>query len=125
MGRAGSRGCHGCTTIAALADRKKAVEYMRRRALWAGIALIIALALSLSRGGFSVSAQSGGGYDLTWNTIDTGGGASVDGEYTLRGTIGQHDAAVVSGGAYTLGGGFWGGSSKSQQAHILLPLVQR
>ena len=35
-------------------------------------------------------AQSGGGYDLSWNTIAGGGGASTGGNYTLHGTIGQH-----------------------------------
>jgi len=38
---------------------------MRRMAVWAGVALIIMLALRLSQGRLSASAQSGGGYDLT------------------------------------------------------------
>ncbi len=52
-------------------------------------------------------AQSGGGYDLTWNTIDGGGATSAGGAYSLSGTVGQPDAGVMSGGAYTLSGGFW------------------
>jgi hypothetical protein len=41
-----------------------------------------------------VAAQGGGGYDLTWFTIDGGGGASSGGGYTLMGTIGQPDAGI-------------------------------
>jgi len=52
-------------------------------------------------------AQSGGGYDLTWSTVDGGGGRSEGGGYSLSGTIGQPDAGVATGGPYTLRGGFW------------------
>ena len=46
-------------------------------------------------------AQSGGGYDLTWSTIDGGGATwSEGGGYALGGTIGQPDAGVLSGGGY-------------------------
>ena len=54
-------------------------------------------------------AQTGGNYDLGWNTWDGGGGTSSGGSYELGGTIGQPDAAVMSGGNYTLSGGFWPG----------------
>ena len=52
-------------------------------------------------------AQSGGGFDLSWSTIDGGGGASSGGVFALSGTIGQLDAGSLSGGPFTLGGGFW------------------
>lgn len=54
--------------------------------------------------------QTGDGYDLTWSTIDGGGGmVSSGGSFTLAGTIGQPDARTepMSGGAYRLTGGFW------------------
>jgi hypothetical protein len=70
-----------------------------------------------------VTAQSGGGYDLTWSTIDGGGGASSGGGYTLAGTIGQPDAALLTGGGYTLNGGFWGGVGGNY--HVYLPLILR
>ena len=55
-------------------------------------------------------AQTGGGYDLSWSTIDGGGGTfSTGGQYSLGGTVGQHDAGTQSGGNFTLQGGFWGG----------------
>jgi len=69
-------------------------------------------------------AQSGGGYDLSWWTVDGGGTTSNGGSgYALGSTIGQPDAAVWSGGDYTLAGGFWGGLAV--EYHIYLPLVLR
>jgi hypothetical protein len=72
-------------------------------------------------------AQSGGGYDLTWNTIDGGGQISMGGGYTLMGAIGQPDAGLLTGGEYALGGGFWpGGAVVGPAAHsTYLPLVVR
>ena len=67
-------------------------------------------------------AQSGSGYDLTWSTIDNGGGESSGSGYTLNGSIGQPDAGTLSGGGYTLAGGFWGGGAMTQYA-VYLPLV--
>ena len=59
-----------------------------------------------------VLAQSGGGFDLTWSTLDGGGGAtSAGGGYEVSGTVGQPDASAagaMSGGNYALTGGFWG-----------------
>jgi hypothetical protein len=72
-----------------------------------------------------VQAQTGSSYDLTWNTIDNGGGTSSNGGYTLDGTIGQPDAgASISNSGYTLTGGFWAGVSIAQY-HIYLPVVLR
>jgi len=48
-------------------------------------------------------------YDLSWRTIDGGGGISIGGDYVLAGTIGQADPGVMEGGDYVLSGGFWSG----------------
>jgi hypothetical protein len=88
------------------------------------VIVILALASLTSAQDLSnlARAQSGGGYELTWSTSDGGGGASSGGIYTLNGTIGQPDAgAALSGGGYTLVGGFWGGASI--QSRIYLPVV--
>ena len=53
-------------------------------------------------------AQMGPNLDLSWSTIDAGGGASTGGVFALTGTIAQPDAGVMSGGALELAGGFWG-----------------
>jgi hypothetical protein len=56
-------------------------------------------------------AQTGGGYDLTWNTFDAGGiVGSSGGSFGLNGTIGQSDASTaLTGSGYSLVGGFWPG----------------
>jgi hypothetical protein len=48
-------------------------------------------------------------YAIPWWTVDNGGGTSQGGVYILNGTIGQPDAGSLSGGIYTLKGGFWSG----------------
>jgi len=68
-------------------------------------------------------AQSGGDYDLSWRTVDGGGGSSSGGGYTLQGTVGQPDAATWAGGGYALAGGFWGGLVVEHR--VYLPLVLR
>ncbi len=61
-----------------------------------------------------VGARGGGSpagapeFDLTWHTVDGGGVMrSTGGDFELSGTIGQPDAGVMSGGDFTLTGGFW------------------
>ena len=51
-----------------------------------------------------------GDYEITWSTIDGGGGTSTGGPYTLTGTIGQPDAGEMAGGDYKLSGGFLPGT---------------
>ena len=53
----------------------------------------------------SASAQN---YQIDWYTVDGGGGASTGGVYAVTGTIGQPDAGRMSGGNFTIEGGFWG-----------------
>ena len=66
-------------------------------------------------------AQTGGGYDLTWSTIDGGGATwSEGGGYALGGTVGQPDAGVLSGGGYTLAGGFWAGGAARYGIYLLV-----
>ena len=70
----------------------------------------------------NAAAQSGGGYELTWSTIDGGGYMfSTGGGYSLGGTVGQPDAGVLAGGSYTLAGGFWSGTLV--ELHIHMPLL--
>jgi len=52
-------------------------------------------------------AQSGGDYEISRWTVDTGSALSLGGEYRLQGTAGQHDPATLQGGDYLLVGGFW------------------
>ncbi len=60
------------------------------------------------------------GYDLSWHRI-AGGGAtySTGGAFQLGGTIGQHEAGTMSGGEYTLAGGFWSGGTPEPDCPLL------
>jgi hypothetical protein len=94
---------------------------MRRDTIVLMFIALAALFVPLSVSNAIALAQSGGGYDLTWSTIDGGGGTSAGGGYTLTGAIGQPDAGVMSGGGYTLTGGFWVGAAPIYRT--FLPLV--
>jgi hypothetical protein len=60
-------------------------------------------------------------YDLSWWTIDGGGGQVTGGPYDLTGSIGQGDAEVLTGGGYFLTGGFWGGPAR--QPILRMPMI--
>jgi hypothetical protein len=90
---------------------------LRVPVLAAALAALVVLSLP-------VLAQSGDSYDLTWNTVDSGGAMwSTGGSYALGGTLGQPDAGTLAGGGYALRGGFWGGITVHYR--IFLPLLMR
>ncbi len=93
----------------------------RRAVIHLVLAILFRLALTTSQSITPVYAQAGGGYDLTWNSIDGGGAMfSTGGTYSLGGTIGQPDVGSLSGGLYTLSGGFWVDFLGNR---IMLPLI--
>jgi hypothetical protein len=47
-------------------------------------------------------------FSVDWFSLGGGGGTSTGGVYSVSGTIGQDDAGTMSGGNFTLVGGFWG-----------------
>jgi hypothetical protein len=58
----------------------------------------------------AASGQTGGTYDLSWSKISGGGDTfEAGGAYSLGETSGQPDAGTITGGTFTLKGGFWGG----------------
>lgn len=80
------------------------VEQMRSTSCAAVRFLTVAVLIT----GASASAQSGGQYNITKSTIDSGGHTAIaGGGYLLQGTIGQPDATEAAGGSYILKGGFW------------------
>jgi hypothetical protein len=68
---------------------------------------ILLFALSLSS--MLASAARAQSYSIDWFTIAGGGGSSTGSVYSVRGTIGQPAAsgAPMTGGNYSLTGGFW------------------
>ncbi|MHC4604700.1 MAG: hypothetical protein ACYS6W_15385, partial [Planctomycetota bacterium] len=79
------------------------MKLFRQSVLNKQVVFVTLLALGL------IASASLGQYELSWSTIDGGGGSSSGGPYVLTGTIGQPDAAYSSGGRYELLGGFWPG----------------
>jgi hypothetical protein len=93
-----------------------------------GLGLVgLALLVGVLANAPTATAQSGGGYDLSWSTVDGGGGQSSGGGYTLTGTAGQPDAGAQSGGGYTVAGGFWQSvtSTVAELIKVFLPLAVR
>ena len=88
---------------------------MKRVTIILGVALALLMPIVL--------ALANNGYDLSWWTVDGGGGSSTAGSYTLSGTAGQPDPSVLAGGSYTLTGGFWSAASQGQL--LYLPIVRR
>jgi hypothetical protein len=78
--------------------------------------LVVFLALAASNG-----------FSIPWWTLDGGGGTSQGGDFAVSGTIGQPDAgSVMSGGDYTVLGGFWGGVPSPPGSYpVYLPLVMK
>ena len=70
-----------------------------RRILWVALGFL----------GASLVVARAQDFSLNWVTLDGGGGTSSSGGYEVSGTIGQPDTGLMSGGAYTLAGGFWPG----------------
>ena len=91
----------------------------RPRLILPALLVLVALTLLIA---VPILAQTGGGYDLTWSSIDGGGGTSSSGAYTMSGTTGQFDAGRTSGGGYTLVSGFWAAAGGST---LFLPVVHR
>ena len=74
-------------------------------------ALLTCLAITIS-----VHAQT---YSIDWYKIAGGGGTSTGATYQVTGTIGQPDASgAMSGGSYSLTGGFWSLISVVQTAGL-------
>jgi hypothetical protein len=56
---------------------------------------------------FALCLCSQAQYAIDWYTVGGGGGGSGGAGYSVSGTIGQADAGTMSGGGFTLTGGFW------------------
>lgn len=70
-------------------------------------AFIVCIALSVC-----TAVVAGQNLDLNWYTVDGGGTMfSMGGEFELGGSIAQPDAGILSGGSFTLAGGFWPGAT--------------
>lgn len=97
---------------------------MKRLIILFPIVLALLIGISTANAQHSdepVSPQSG--YSIDWYTIDGGGAMNTSGgSYSLSSSIGQSDAGSLSGGVYTLNGGFWGGTAINYKTYLPLAL---
>lgn len=84
---------------------------MKRK--WQLISLVLLLALLPL-----LLASATAAYDLSWWSVDGGGGKSTGGGYTLQGAVGQPDAGQMRGGNFSLSGGYLTGA---MQRAVYLP----
>ena len=69
--------------------------------------VIVLLAIIATTGVVAMTAKSGSDFDISWFSIDSGGGSSDREIWEVTGTMGQPDAgAPLSGGPWTVTGGF-------------------
>jgi hypothetical protein len=96
-----------------------------KRNLLIPLGLVLLLLLLLIPAEMIISAApTYSAYDIDWWTIDGGGAQSSGGGFMLMGTIGQADAFYpLSGGGYTLEGGYWPGANPPSL--IFMPLVRK
>ena len=73
------------------------------------LSLIMGLALMASVAAIAEGQNESGGFDMSWNTLDGGGGSCIGGDFAMSGTVGQPDAGEMAGGDFVLRGGFWPG----------------
>jgi hypothetical protein len=89
---------------------------------WKIIAVLLAMVLAVVLVGSAVFAQTGDGFDLSWNVMGGGGaeGPLAGSGFSLRGTIGQTAIGTFSDPKYRVGNGYWYGIG---QYYIYFPLV--
>ena len=69
--------------------------------------MFLAIALAGTAGSAQLVSPS---YDLTWHSVDGGGGTSTGRMFEVSGTIGQPEAGgTMVGAGFELAGGFWAG----------------
>lgn len=84
--------------------------------------LLLLLLLSLAA---PVAAESAPAFSVPWSTMESGHDASVGGDFSLSGTLGQMDAHTSRSGEMALEGGFWTVLRNGRIFRIALPTILR
>ena len=100
---------------------------MKRSSILLTLVILLPLATAQAGVGNSPLASPSADYEISWWTVDGGGGAfSTGGDYELSGTVGQPDVGPALGsGQYRLVGGYWYGVGAEQEYALYLPSVLR
>jgi hypothetical protein len=96
------------------------------KALLAALLVLLLMSVVAAKNSRPITAPQAD-YDLSWWTVDGGGGTLTNSTYSLSGTVGQAEAgAALENNGYTLVGGYWYGAGKEVQRYELyLPSVIR
>lgn len=88
------------------------------------IAILFLVGLALLLSVASAFGQTGGGYDLSWNALSSGGLTfSSGGSFTLGSTSAQPAVnTAMAGGSFSLTGGFWAPYSPLT---VYIPVVRK
>lgn len=81
-------------------------EKSEHSSTWRSVVLPLLCLITLYSS-FCLCADGQSNYSIDWSTIDGGGGTSTGGVFSVSGSIGQPEAGKLSGGNYSLEGGFW------------------
>ena len=92
---------------------------MKLKRIIAIIAVVVAMLVLTS----AVLAQSGGTFNLTWNSINGGGGRVTSSSYTMEGSIGQPYAGTLTSGSYSLTAGFQTQTEVATRHEVYLPAI--
>lgn len=91
--------------------------------------IVISILLLMIIGVSAAFAATNDDFELSWFTMDGGGGTSSGGDFSLSGTIGQPDAGSMSNDGFSLEGGFWAPSFdptvEPSDYEIYLPLLMK
>jgi hypothetical protein len=90
------------------------IRTMKRTSVFLTLAILLLLVTGVQADANpDIAREASASYEITWWTVDGGGGnsraggTSAGGAYTVAGTIGQPDAGEMENGDYSLTGGFW------------------
>jgi hypothetical protein len=90
----------------------------RRLVVLCLVALLFLVAIQVVR------AAEAPALTLGWWTVDSGGGSIHGGTFSINATVGQAEPGSLSGGSYSLVGGFWADLQAALEK-IFLPLVRK
>ena len=122
--------CGGKRSATPLSDATGAVEKLRRRGALPEHSktlrhFILLFCFIVLHSSFCLRA-SGQSYSIDWFKVAGGGGTSTGGIYSVSGTIGQQDAGgPMTGGNFSLTGGFWALVSVVQTAGAPMLYISR
>ena len=68
-------------------------------------AIVLAVSVAALAISWTVMAQSGGGFDVSFTNHDGGGGVSSGGPFVVKGAAGQAATATLTGGDFIVNGG--------------------